>query len=455
MKKAKDSKLDDALYLWFAQKRSQGIPISGPILMAKALELNEMMNQDQQFKASTGWLKNFQARHGIRQLAIQGETMSASKESVEGFKSILLEVIEEEGLTLSQIYNCDETGLFWKALPRKTLASAQEAKAPGFKVSKERVTILACSNATGDHKLRLTMIGKSKNPRCFKGLSPSAFPLWYTHQKKAWMNSDTFKQCFFHEFVPATTKYLKDRNLRVKALLILDNAPSLPSAEFLQSPDGNIKALFLPPNTTSLIQPMDQSVLENLKRRYRRELLRKLLLADTSTHETPELGVVKFWKKLNLKDTMFFAVKAWDDIPQSSLRASWNKLLSQPDSETVEEATIIPEMVQDLESIPGCGDCNEADVRDWIGLDDNDQGYQLLNDEEIKQSVTDSTSNDEAEQSVEDSIDDTRPIPSHGEVFSMLDQCLPWLENQAETTPSQVFFLKTSWIWLREKEIQF
>ena len=60
---------------------------------------------------------------------------------------------------------------------------------------------------------------------------------------------------------------------------------------------------------------MDQSVLENLERWYRRELLRKLLLADTSTHETPELGVVEFWKELSLKDTIFFAVKAWDDIP--------------------------------------------------------------------------------------------------------------------------------------------
>ena len=32
MKLASDTKLDDALYLWFAQKRSQGVPISGPIL---------------------------------------------------------------------------------------------------------------------------------------------------------------------------------------------------------------------------------------------------------------------------------------------------------------------------------------------------------------------------------------------------------------------------------------
>ena len=62
MKLASDTKLDDALYLWFAQKRSQGEPISGPILMAKALELNEKVNPgDDKFKASSGWLKNFQS----------------------------------------------------------------------------------------------------------------------------------------------------------------------------------------------------------------------------------------------------------------------------------------------------------------------------------------------------------------------------------------------------------
>ena len=90
MKLASDTKLDDALYLWFAQKRSQGVPISGPILMAKALELNEKVNPgDDKFKASSGWLKNFQSHHGICQLAIQGETMSANKESVGDFKSSL------------------------------------------------------------------------------------------------------------------------------------------------------------------------------------------------------------------------------------------------------------------------------------------------------------------------------------------------------------------------------
>ena len=37
MKAAKDKKLNEAVAMWFMQKRSEGVPISGPILMAKAL----------------------------------------------------------------------------------------------------------------------------------------------------------------------------------------------------------------------------------------------------------------------------------------------------------------------------------------------------------------------------------------------------------------------------------
>ena len=188
MKLASDARLDDALYLCFVQKRYQGIPVSGPILMEKALELNEKINPgDEKFKASSGWLKNFQSWHGICQLAFQDETMSANEDCVEDFKAMLSQLIKGEGLVLSQVYNCDETGLYWKALPTKTLASRKEEKAPGYKVSKEKVTILACTNATGDHKLCLTMVGKAKNPRTFKGLSPHAFRLNYTSQKSAQM----------------------------------------------------------------------------------------------------------------------------------------------------------------------------------------------------------------------------------------------------------------------------
>lgn len=53
------------------------------------------------------------------------------------FKDHLFKLIEKEGISGEQLYNCDETGLMYKMLPVKTLASKKEAAAPGYKKSKE------------------------------------------------------------------------------------------------------------------------------------------------------------------------------------------------------------------------------------------------------------------------------------------------------------------------------
>jgi len=89
------------------------------------------------------------------------------------------------------------------------------------------------------------------------------------------MDTDLLLNWFHHHFVPAVTKHMKDSNLPFKALLHLDNAPctsdnapAYPDIANLVSNDGNIKAMFLPANTTVLIEPIDQGVLEAVKRRY-------------------------------------------------------------------------------------------------------------------------------------------------------------------------------------------
>ena len=259
------------------------------------------------------------------------------------------------------------------------------------------------------------------------------------------MTSEIFQDWFFHEFIPAVAEYQRAKGLPVKALLLMDNAPSHPSTQLLQSQDGNIKCLFLPPNTTSLIQPMDQGVLESTKRRYRKELLKKLLLADTSAEDDPELTIVEFWKKLNIKDAMFMIAKAWNDIPESTLRASWNKLLVNEDAEgSVEESAIVPELLHTLKCIDGCGDCDEVDVREWITMDSSDQGYQLLDDDEIVRAVTDADTTgdtEEDEQCDECDVEEVA-IPSHGEVLDMLSKCLPWVEQQSETSAAHLFMYK-------------
>ena len=101
MRMADDDKLDEALFLWFVQKRSQGMPISGPLLCEKAIQLNSKLYGESAppFKASRGWLWRFCNRHGMRQLSIQGEKLSSDMTAPDPFKKELQDLIEKEHLT--------------------------------------------------------------------------------------------------------------------------------------------------------------------------------------------------------------------------------------------------------------------------------------------------------------------------------------------------------------------
>ena len=109
LKLADDKQLDKALYAWFVQQRSSGTPISGPLLQEKAkhfsTQLNTAETADREFKASTGWPGKFKTWHGIRNLSIQGEKLSAAEETVEPFLQKLHKGLEEKHLIPEQIFD--------------------------------------------------------------------------------------------------------------------------------------------------------------------------------------------------------------------------------------------------------------------------------------------------------------------------------------------------------------
>jgi len=100
----------------------------------------------------------------------------------------------------------------------------------------------------------------------------------------------------------------------------MDNALYHSSTEELCSQDGLIKTMFFPADTISLIQPMDQGVLYNLKRRYRRNLLEKKILYET----IDGVPYDELAKNLNIKGCI---TNAWEQIQSSSLQKTCNKLL--------------------------------------------------------------------------------------------------------------------------------
>ncbi len=151
-------------------------------MLEKAKQL-AMTLWHQDFEPSHGWLERLKSRHNIKFIKVSGERAAADQAGAENWiNNVLPGVIE--GYDLNDVFNADETGLFYKAAPLGTLAVAG-SHPTGGKTPKDRVTVLLLCNSTGTEK-KAYAIGKFKNPCCFKKARP---PLPYYSSANAWMTS--------------------------------------------------------------------------------------------------------------------------------------------------------------------------------------------------------------------------------------------------------------------------
>ncbi|GBN43160.1 hypothetical protein AVEN_186002-1 [Araneus ventricosus] len=90
--------------------------------------------------------------------------------------------------------------------------------------------------------------------------------------------------------------------------------------------------MFLPPNTTVLIQPMHQNVIPNIKLGYRKLLLTNIL--DDPVHNE---SLEKTLKNANLKDVAFSPVNCWASVSTLLINKSWKNLLPNFIDSEVEE----------------------------------------------------------------------------------------------------------------------
>ena len=423
-------KLDQALYIWLRQQREKGSPITGPVLMEKAVEFHHLIygESSQPFIASSGFQWRFCKRFGIRNLSICGEKLSsntfAAEQFVEEFPSMI------NGYSLDQVFNCDETGLYYKMLPGSTLATVHEAPS-GTKKAKERVTINACANASGSIKLPLLLIGKAKNPRCFRGVDKSSLPVVYRNQKNAWVNIPIFLDWFQNCFVPEVRTKLEDLGQEPKAILILDNCAAHPNENELVSDDGKIVAKFLPPNVTPLIQPMDQGVLVCIKRLYRKYILRDLVSQS-------ELSIVDFLKSINILNVVKTVSFAWDNVSRNTLRNSWKKLI--PITTTVPEESATSQSDDDhfVQQFAMLNiEVSSEDIESWINS--GGPGYQHMDEQGIVDLVQDNQNDEEEEEKNElDSGGPQAKRVSSAEALKGMDAYLAWYQTQPEATASTV-----------------
>jgi hypothetical protein len=164
----------------------------------------------------------------------------------------------------------------------------------GVKKEKARITIHHACNATGSHKLPMWCIGKHKAPRAFKATGVKdieALGIKWRWNKKAWMTT-----AIMVDWLQLFDRQMSGR----KVPLLMDNFNAHLAAvnELEVMPLKNTEVVFLPPNTTSKLQPLDQGIIAAFKARYRRSWIRFMLeqheLGRNALHTMNVLKAIQF-----------------------------------------------------------------------------------------------------------------------------------------------------------------
>jgi hypothetical protein len=155
-----------ALKRWFLEQHDK-VNLNGDMLHAKVARfLQELHHDAPEMAFSQGWLEKFKDRHESKSFRRFGESGTLDMEAV---GTALLDIhAVVDAYAKKDVFNMDETGLYWRLQADNSLATHQ---LEGRKINKERIILVICANSDNSEKIPLTIIDKHLNPRCFQGIN--------------------------------------------------------------------------------------------------------------------------------------------------------------------------------------------------------------------------------------------------------------------------------------------
>lgn len=134
---------------------------------------------------------------------------------------------------------------------------------------------------------------------------------------RAWVTRQFFVEWVNLVFGPDVKNYLKENNIPLQTLLVLVNAPAHPPnlEDDVLEEFKFIKVLYVPPNTTSILQPMDQQVISNFKK--------PLFHHCFEVTESTNLTLREFWKDhCNIMICLRIIDMAWQGVTKGTLTSA-------------------------------------------------------------------------------------------------------------------------------------
>ena len=302
------------------------ISILTQISKSNLLRRDDITEEDknilEEFTGGMKWVRNFVKRQALHSITLHGTGGDADatlqqQRTVDELNNLkyLISNYKPEN-----VFNMDETSLYYKCLPNKSFLVSRENKkeARGSKTmtDKSRLTAFICTNAVGN-KVPLSYIGKFKKPRCFTN---NPHPVEYFHQQNAWCDKVVIEQWFHRVFIPFIRTFTNE-----PVLLIMDNFGAHNVIDDL----GQIRIASLPPNVTSRKQPMDMGVIQNWKQKYKYTLLNSTICRLLNTPST----VYNFTKPgIDILDASHIGKYVWDRVTPNSISRCWIKAKILPEA---------------------------------------------------------------------------------------------------------------------------
>jgi hypothetical protein len=414
--------LESCLYDWVLRYEVFGGTISGDLLRYKATQFWEGLPEYSGQETppwSEGWLEGFKSRHNIKARRGYGESGSADQGEAcqKAMADIRAAIAQYEA---GDVYNMDETGYRWRTTPDVSLTTET---ASGRKKDKSRITAVLCSNATGLDRVPIWYIGKAARPSAFRTARIQALDALgarWRYNPTAWMDQKIMIE-WLHWF---------DSRVGRPVLLLMDNFSAHEAAVKAIDDAGGLRfttVKWLPPNSTSIHQPLDQGIIQNWKAYVRRSFIRFMASSfDSGRNPVKEMNVLR---------AIRWGIEAWETIvtPATiqncwgrSQCINWGARPITPDLWS-DSTPILQALREDIESLEQQGRIQNAmNIRRFVNPDDEksqDTGVDsIVEDIIIERTRTD-------EDIIEDSTPIEAPIITHSEALQAL-QILQLYEEQ-------------------------
>jgi len=246
----------------------------------------------------------------------------------------------------------------------------------------------------------------------------------YKANKRAWMTSEIYE------------KWLRDVNKSMERqkrniLLFVDNCPAHPKIDRL----SNITVVFLSPNTTSHLQPMDQGIIWNFKMNYRRLVIEKLI----DNHERKQEFAI------NVYNAIVFIHRAWRTVTAHTIQNCYRKAGFVNDQQTDvsddssdDDIPLVYLRDSWKKALDGTGTQCDLDFDEYVRVDDNVVVAERPSDDDIVSKIM---NKDDVEESDEESdilpADTDTPI-SHATAADCLVTLRRYIYSQ-ENVSEKVF----------------